>query len=374
MKYCIASHVSYMNHQDQENFGPPHHVEFFLRKKDKSVVFIKHSLHTSHAFSQMVNEENQVRKFFVPFHKNMMLKVFFEILMNIVFIIPMVFKNEMITFIAVNPINGISGVILKKLGFIQKLIYFSADYTETRFSQKLLNDGYHVLDRLSVKGADSLWVISSRIATVRKKMMQGKKPLFILPNSPNFDPKMVLSGFRGYSFVIISHLTQSIPMKEVLEIIRLIQKKYKEVTLTVIGDGPERAVFQKKVQELNLEKNVTFFGTLSHDEILSCLSQFSFGFALYSQENSWNIYGDSMKAREYMAYGVPVIINTVPSTADDVKKYQAGLVFEHLDPEEISQEIMKYLKDLKAYEVLQGNAYRLAKDCSKDALLQKILL
>ena len=53
-----------------------------------------------------------------------------------------------------NSLNAFVGVILKKLKKVKKVAYFTPDWSEKRFKNKLLNNFYHWLDYFCVKHAD----------------------------------------------------------------------------------------------------------------------------------------------------------------------------------------------------------------------------
>lgn len=50
----------------------------------------------------------------------------------------------------------------------------------------------------------------------------------------------------------------------------------KYLSLTIIGDGPERDNLERQVTDLHLEKQVTFTGFLQGDELTKCLNQHNF--------------------------------------------------------------------------------------------------
>lgn len=126
----------------------------------------------------------------------------------------------------------------------------------------------------------------------------------------------------------------------------------------------------------HLEDNIVFLGWKDHDEVLDILVKSFIGFALYTKNISWNKYGDSMKAREYVACGLPVIISDIPSNADDIKEYSAGLVVGDLSKAEIERVesfIEKCIIDIDFYRHMRNNAIRLGRDFDKDKILSELL-
>jgi len=50
------------------------------------------------------------------------------------------------------------------------------------------------------------------------------------------------------------------------------------------------------------------------------------GAAVYNGEWSFNHYGDSMKCREFMHFGLPIVTTDSHSTVDEIRESGAGVV------------------------------------------------
>ena len=72
-------------------------------------------------------------------------------------------------YIGVDPLNCLSGLVLRSLGLVKCVIFYSIDFTPKRFPQKLVNDLYHAIESFCVRFADIRWDISPRIAEGREK-------------------------------------------------------------------------------------------------------------------------------------------------------------------------------------------------------------
>ena len=363
--YYIATHVSY-NSKHIDNYGPPHYVYDFLKKNKKTVYFIKHCLQGEHD-SIFIDERKSITKK-IYMGKNFLATVIQHIFLNISMI-----DNKQAIYIGVNPINGFSGVILKKLGRIKTFIYFTPDYADKRFKNTLLNAIYHVLDIVSLKSANEVWSVSSRIVKKRKKQGVDDSRNKLLPNSPNIADLPIRNNSYLERLIIVSHLTKSLNLEPILQSVKALRKKT-SLELTIIGSGPELQNMKSRVNELKLGKSVHFLGPLPHKEVLKEISKSFIGLALYTKENSWNMYGDSMKAREYVACGIPVIINSIPSTADDIKLHNAGLVLTKIDVKKITEFVAKCMNDKRFYDNMCQNAVDLGKKFDKETVLKQLLL
>jgi len=356
--YAIAAHVVY-NQEGKDTYGPAHGIFDFLKKNHKSVVFIKHCLYgkrPSSAYDDKLLAESR------SFGGNLVSRSFKEFFFNL-----RQTKEEMV-FIGVDPLNGLAGAWMK-LVKRKKFIYLTPDYTENRFKNKIINFIYHLIDRTCLKLCDEVWSVSSRIAAKRKSQGVPDRKNKLLPNSPAFAdiPRRKYDGNKN--LVIVSHLSRSLDLAPILEALSRLKGDFPDTKLLIVGSGPEERYFKDMVEKAHLGNCVDFLGQKNHDEVLDLVSRSFLGFALYTLENSWNYYGDSMKAREYAACGVPVIINDVPSTADDIRKYEAGLVLHEVNGEEIYSFVRTCLLDKNYYLKLRNNALNLGREFDKEKIL-----
>jgi len=72
-------------------------------------------------------------------------------------------------FVGSDNLNALSGIVLKRLGHVKKVIYYVIDYNPSRFENKTLNYIYHKIDQFCVRHADETWNLSPRMEWGRKK-------------------------------------------------------------------------------------------------------------------------------------------------------------------------------------------------------------
>lgn len=371
MKYFLATHVGY----DSSNsvvYGPAEHVFDYLRLKNKTIWSISHPLYFK-GYSFTLDNKNNKRNLFNNNNEGFVIGSLKHIHSNLK-TINSLRNKEKIYFIGVDPINGLSGILLKIFNISKKFVYLNADYADERFENKILNTIYHFLDRLCLLFCDEVWCVSSRIVNKRIKQGKPENKVKLLPNSPNIkDFKLNNNKKRDYRFVIVTNITKSLNLKPILESLKSLSVNHNNVALDIIGSGDSEEYYKQMVNKMGLEKKVFFLGPKSHDEVISILPNYFLGFAIYTTANNFNYYGDSMKAREYVASGVPTIINNIPSTADDIKKYEAGLVIDEVNSKEITEFIEKCISDEKYYSKFYKNALKMAKDYDKENILTGLL-
>lgn len=273
------------------------------------------------------------------------------------------FKTNL--FIGIDPLNALSGVILRKLGLVSKTIYYCVDYTPTRFANKFLNNIYLWSDKFCANNSDEVWNVSRRIIDLRIKQGIQNDKIKYVPNSPKFldCPRVPDNKINKNQIVMVTGQTHNPVVDLVLKSFAKLNKNFPNLKLKMIGIGKKR-----------LQKNVEFLGQLTNEDLLKVVSESYLALAIYtfSKDYSWITYGDSKKAREYLACGVPVIITDVVGTSDEVKKYNAGLVVK-AETNELTNAIQEIMSDKKYWTTCRKNAIKLSRDFDIDSILKSIL-
>ncbi|GFP43525.1 hypothetical protein HKBW3C_02655, partial [Candidatus Hakubella thermalkaliphila] len=277
-------------------------------------------------------------------------------------------------FVGVDPLNVVLGVIGRKLGWVKRTIFFAVDYSPQRFNNPLLNYAYHAIGRFGALNSDQVWNISRRIMAVREKQGVPDDKNFFIPNSPDFREvkRWPFEKINKHDVVIVGNIIKTLDYETAVAGVETLAKKWSDIRLLIIGMGKYLESLQELVKKRNLAQHVLFLGHKEHKELIEILSRSAVGIALYSGEYSWNYYGDSMKAREYLAAGLPVIISDVPSTAYDIEDAKAGFIIKS-NPEELADAIDRLFSDQKLYLQMRNNAIKLARDFSFSKIASKLL-
>ena len=322
----IATHATSINGKIYE--APSNTLTEILKAEKKDFLFLRHSMDGSFpSILYFFNGGIQARsRNLHVFSSISLLRYVTEILSTVVFFL---FNGTKVdTYIGVDPLNAFSGVLLKKIGRVHRVIFYTADYSHERFKNGILNSVYHILDTFCVKNADYVWNVSSRIREIRKKQgLSDEKNIFV-PNVPSSDYKKYLDahGRNRYSLVSLGIISEQLDYIGVFDAIRNLKSKYPDIRLKIIGNGPKESEYKAYVDEIGINDRVEFLGYLDHGRALEEISKSGIGLALYNGKWSFNYFGDSMKCREYFCFGLPVITTDTHSTVDDIKNAKSGVV------------------------------------------------
>lgn len=354
-----TSHATIINGHIYE--VPANTIVESLKLLNKPFMFVRHSMNgdfNSEVFKHdgsSVSHEN-----LIPFPiKISFLRYFFEIFFTVIYFLRKFHRKRNIdVFFGVDPLNTISGLILRRLGVVKKVIFYSVDYSKNRFKNKLLNFLYQKLDTTCTLNSDEVWSVSTRIVDLRRKMgLEDRKNIYI-PNVPSDEYKKYLSNKKDkLCMVTLGIIGSQLEFTKVFITIKKLKKDYPNIKLKIIGSGPMVDYYKNQCEDMGIQDSVIFMGTLEHNEALEEISKSGIGLALYNGSWSFNYYGDSMKCREYFCFGLPVLTTDTHSTVEDILSNRVGLVV-GTDVENYVSEIKNIFKN---YEDFSKNSYDLAR-------------
>lgn len=348
--------------------GPFHSVASYLQRKKLPYRAVAYPLYAgTKSFYEVFNGRKVVaREFGSRIKFPLPIKSFIETLQTITVLA----RNKPDLVIAIDPLNAFAALTAKKLGTAGKVVFYTADYTPFRFSNKLLNWLYHAIDNFCIKNADSVWNVSTRIMERRREQGVPTGKNIYVPNTPSFKvgKRLTLSKVDRFNIMLVTGVTHTSAFDMVINAVSKLVKTYPRIKLTIIGTGSYEEELKRKIAGSFLRHHVEFLGQLDHETLLKTLPKGGLGLAIYTTDYSWINYGDSMKAREYLLSGLPTVITDVVSTADDIQKYNAGIVVKP-DKKEIAIAIDKLIKDRDFWKECRDNAIRLARDFDMDKIL-----
>ena len=267
-------------------------------------------------------------------------------------------------YIGVDNLNAIQGLILKKLGKVKKVVFYTIDYFPTRFENKFLNWIYHTIDRICVENADETWNVSSKMDAARERIYkvsqkarnrQYEVPIGIWYNHTR--PKNFTEIDRR-KLIFVGHLLPYMGVDLVIKTLPILVKDIKGVKLEIIGDGEERENLIRLAKKLGVGDKVKFYGWIRERKRLEeVISDGAVGLATFNtkilDEKVKN--ADPGKIKDYMQVGMPVITTNAVSTADRIVKAEAGVLIEY-DSNQLRRAVAKLLKNEEVLKKYRQNA------------------
>ncbi len=278
----------------------------------------------------------------------LMIKMFFKLILT---------RFDMIY--AHNVVAGLPSLLVAKLK--GKPMVFDMDDILTGYSKnKLIHNFGPAMDYFTAKHSDLTIVMSQYL----EKKLKSKKNRHVhnIPHGVDlsiFKPEKNKKEFIVYAGGIEKNDGVLLVPKAAKKIL----KRFPHERFLFIGDGRYLANLQRMVKVENLEDHFIFKGWVDHKEIPHYLSRSKIGLVTSLKSIATEI-SSTLRAYEYMAMELPVIIPNLDGMIEQVGDGTRGLIFKCGDAEDLAGKILMLLEDKDLREELgrRGREYVL-KNC-----------
>lgn len=229
-----------------------------------------------------------------------------------------------------------------------------------RFLQKVERAATMEADCVSVVSPRMKEVISSRYGRPPAQFVVIPNGTYVYPGSARFS-KPLRVVFAG-NFA---------PYERVHDFIGLAERfQGPEYEFVLIGDGELRDDLFTRINEKRLD--MVYLFKKSYEKTLRLLCGMHVGVAPCTDELNGQA-ASSMKARDYVACGLPVITPAVGEWGDLIIGYDAGFVTQRSDPAQFAEALVG-LSDQATWERKSRNAKRMAQEaCLWDDMLKPLI-
>lgn len=360
-EFFVSSHVT-------EVYGPVQALKRYLLKRFTKLIFIEHPFsYTSLGASTLtfyrgglVSTEKKVVQL-----TSDLLAYFRDLLLTLYWFLRKGRRTKV--FIGVDNLNALVGVLLKKIGFRFKLIYYSTEYMPMRFANKFLNYLYHFVDRVCLHNADFVWADSPRVVALRQRQGLSEERNILLGSGVD---ELLLSrksnGTNRHHLIFVGHLTENKGLDLVVGNLPRVLEKAPAVRLSIFGAGPHQPVLEEMIDRLGLRDKVTISPLTSVDRYYEGLQKAGIGLAFYPEYKYHAFYfSDPVNVREYLACGLPVIVSHVLPIAEEVSKRPLGIAAPY-DGDAFVAGVLRLQQDDDFFHECRGNASSFEKLSSWD--------
>lgn len=211
--------------------------------------------------------------------------------------------------------------------------------------------GYWV-EKITVMLPDAIISVSDHTTTALRNVL-GRSNIATVPNGVDIEAiKESAPSPRMSDIIFAGRLLQNKNVDVLIQSLNALKKKNINLSLFVVGDGPEKENLQKLTHELGLEKQISFFGFLQDSGELYGLMKSSKLLVLPSTREGFGII-----VIEANACGLPVLTtNHAQNAAKDliVEGENGGLFM--LNKDEMANAIEQTLNTRKSAEFYAKNA------------------
>lgn len=275
-------------------------------------------------------------------------------------------KNTYDLYVGVDNLNALYGLILKKIGKVRRVAYYTIDYFPNRFENRLMNRIYHFIDKLCVKFADETWNVSKVMVDAREKYNNMNRELYgrqhTVPIGIWYDnaPRKDFSRINKKKLIFVGHLLPHMGVDLIVKAMPEILKKIPDAKLEVIGGGEEEDSLRKLSDDLGVSGSIKFWGWIrDRAKLEKTMSDGSIGLATFNTEilDDKVKNADPGKIKDYMLLGMPVIATNAISTADVIEKTKCGIIIRY-NTSDLANSVVRLLDNPNLLKKYRENALK----------------
>jgi glycosyltransferase involved in cell wall biosynthesis len=277
-----------------------------------------------------------------------------------------------------NPLACARGLVARRIGQAERVVLWSVDFVPDRFGRGALPTRiYDGLDRLCCTRTDVRVELSAAARDARNArhgLADSLVPTHVVPMGAWLAraPTVPDDGHLRRRVVFLGHLVARQGVTALLDAVALLRSRGDNVSLDVIGTGPEQEVLEERARALSIE-DVVFHGFVSDAlEVERLLAGASIAVAPYeSSETSFTRYADPGKLKAYLAAGLPIVLTDVPPNAHELMR-DAGAEIVAYQPEAIADGIARGLSSPTAWRARREAALAHARKFDWSVLLSNL--
>lgn len=363
LNVVIASHIFAT--------GPALELEQYLYPKVKSLLFIGHPF----SFRKEISSFRRYYKYGEKIYEKKAIAWYFpEVFIYLkdalyTFLWVLLLKDKTNLFVGSDNFLAYLGLVLKKLGRVEKVVLYTIDYLPERFNNPILNNLYRFFDRKCLKNCSVVWNVSAEIASARKKY-GGINPVnsvkqIVVPLGIWYQriSKYSLEEKDSNTVVFMGHLLEKQGLDVVIKAFSKIIENVSNATLKIIGTGAYEVILKDLVNRLKLQEKILFLGYIEdHKKVEEIMARATIAVATYKPDpESFTYFADPGKIKNYLACGLPVLLTDVPPIAKILEEERCGIICSY-DENDVADKIIHLMKNRKKLHLYSRNAREFAKN------------
>jgi glycosyltransferase involved in cell wall biosynthesis len=244
-------------------------------------------------------------------------------------------------------------VILKIMGVSSRAVFISCDVYEFEGNivTKVFNSFEIMLDKLLLNSSDEVWYVSPRLMSVKAQQKISKRARVskVVPYGVDMKWSSLreLHSIERHSLAYFGAVVPRRGLELVIDSLSDVVKSVPDAKFKIIGEGipAYEDSLRKKVRENGLQKAVEFLrfedGTESGRKNLA---KCAVGIALYDSTQKSIRFTDSLKIKDYLSCGLPVIVSELLPFSQEIEAAGAGSSTPN-DRRVLANLIVRYLTD-----------------------------
>lgn len=283
-------------------------------------------------------------------------------------------------FIGIQTWYTFIGILLKKFGKVDKVLYYCIDYyfPTKRFGSKIETYFFKYLDRYCCKNADFIWNLSIELEKGRKKAFpnddySNKELIVPLTYSESLLTFCDIDKIERHSLAFVGGLESEQGWEVLMKAIPIVLKKYADFKMHIFGEGTYVPEILKLIKQEKISKNIVMHGFIKDDsELLKKLSRCAAGIGLYPPFKAQYTSLDGGKPKFYALAGLPILMDHTDYVEEQLKKFGVGKTYEY-NPNSMAQSIIDVIDDDEKLIQYKKNANEFAKKFTSEVIFPDVM-
>ena len=222
------------------------------------------------------------------------------------------------------------------------------------------------IDKSAIKIPSKIIAVSDYVFNGWKKAISLHKKIFIIPNGiTNLKFKEIE---KSNDVLFFGRLIKTKGVNLLIKSIARVNKTFNEISVKIIGEGPEKEKLKNLAERLNLSKNIDFLGYVSDQKLYKLIEASRISvFPSYAKEGIMTTLLESAKLKSV------ILASDSCSNKEFISDNKNGLLFKPKNIKDLSEKIKILLLNKHLQERLIKNAYKKVDRFSWEKQTKKIL-
>ncbi len=204
------------------------------------------------------------------------------------------------------------------------------------------------LIKFTLRKADQITATSVFLKSTIMKLGSGSEEISVIPFGTElslFHPEAKPAKNQTIKIGIVKSLRTKYGIEYLIRAFALVEKKFRNISLIIAGEGPLKESLKKLPQELGCAEKIHFSGAIPHSEVPQFLQKIDI-FVVPSIDESESF---GVAAIEASACELPVIASNIGGLPEVVLDGKTGLLITPKDPAALAEAIISLIEnpDLK---------------------------
>ncbi len=198
---------------------------------------------------------------------------------------------------------------------------------------------------------------------IKDRLKTNKEKVVLVPNSvrksfykeATIDKKLVNRFTNDFVLLYIGDTGLRRGLQTAIDAIPLLKKTIPNIRLVIVGKSSVDSVLKQQIQDLNIDKQVSFEGWKNEKLLGSYIKAANIGISpLFKSKQHDVAYAN--KLFQYMSFGLPVLVSNATAQMHLIKKTKTGLVHIEKNPIDFAEKVVLLFKNKNLYTKFGENA------------------